>query len=194
MGRKPRFSEDDFLDAALRVTARTGAGAVTIAAVAAEAGAPVGSVYHRFASRDLLLARLWVRTVRRFQEPVLAALADEDPVRGADRTVLAVLAWVRGNPDEAAVLLLHRRDDLVAQWPADLGPDLAVLNDAVAAALRAYTAARFGRASPAALERVTFALVDIPYAAVHRHLAAGRTPPPLLDPPTLAAARAALAD
>ncbi|MFI6980454.1 TetR family transcriptional regulator [Embleya sp. NPDC050154] len=194
MGRKPRFGDDDFLDAVLRVTARTGAGAVTVAAVAAEAGAPVGSVYHRFASRDLLLARLWLRTVQRFQQPFLAALADPDPARGATRAIRAVFAWVRESPDEAAVLLLHRREDLIARWPEELGPEATMLNDAVANALRAYTRARFGRVSPAALERVTFALVDIPYAAVRRHLAAGRTPPASIEAATLLASRAAMGE
>ncbi|MFI1382832.1 TetR/AcrR family transcriptional regulator [Embleya sp. NPDC020886] len=192
MGRKPRFTDDDFLDAVLRVTARTGAGAVTVAAVAAEAGAPVGSVYHRFASRDLLLARLWVRTVRRFQQPFLTALADPDPDRGADRAVRAVFAWVREHPDEAAVLLLHRREDLIARWPEELGPESTTLNEAVASALRSYTRARFGRVTPAALERVAFALVDIPYAAIRTHLAAGRTPPASIEGIALTASRAVL--
>ncbi|MFI6584248.1 TetR/AcrR family transcriptional regulator [Embleya sp. NPDC050493] len=192
MGRKPRFTDDDFLDAALRVIARTGAGAVTVAAVAAEAGAPVGSVYHRFASRDLLLARLWVRTVRRFQHPFLTALADPDPDRGATRAVRAVFAWVREHPHEAAVLLLHRREDLIARWPDEPGSEPTTLNDAVADALRTHTRARFGRVTSVALERVTFALVDIPYAAVRRHLAAGRTPPASIEGTALAASRAAL--
>ncbi|MYW01943.1 TetR/AcrR family transcriptional regulator [Streptomyces sp. SID3343] len=194
MGRKPRFTEDDFLDAVLRITARDGAGAVTIAGVAAEVGAPVGSVYHRFASRDLLLARLWVRTIRRFQEPFVAAISDEDPVVGADRAVSAVLAWVRAHPAEAGVLLLYRRDDLVTRWPDELGPELVGLNDAAGAALRDYARARYGRAGTAQVERVTLALVDIPYAAVRRHLAAGRPHPASTERHTLAAARAVLAD
>ncbi|MFE3198071.1 TetR/AcrR family transcriptional regulator [Embleya sp. NPDC059237] len=192
MGRKPRFGDDDFLDAALRVAARAGAAGVTMAAVAAEAAAPVGSVYHRFASRDLLLARLWVRTVQRFQEPFLAALADPDPERGADRAIRAVLDWAREHPDQARVLLLHRREDLVAHWPNELGRDPAGINDALREALRAYTRARFGRVSPAGLERVTFALVDVPYAALRRHLGAGRTPPRSIEAAALAASRAAL--
>jgi AcrR family transcriptional regulator len=194
VGRKPRFTEDDFLDAVLRITGRDGAGAVTIAGVAAEVGAPVGSVYHRFASRDLLLARLWVRTIRRFQEPFVAALTDEDPIAGADRAVIAVLTWVRAHPDEAGVLLLYRRDDLISRWPDELGPELAGLNDAAGDAIRDYARARYGRAGAARVERVTFALVDVPYAAVRRHLAAGRPLPASTDRHTLAAARAVLAD
>lgn len=171
MGRKPRFTDDDFFDAALRVIARGSAAACTVGDVAAELEAPVGSVYHRFASREELLARLWLRTVRRFQESYLAVLnaatrgdaAPAEPVR-------AVFRWVREHPDEAGLLLLHRRRDLVARWPGELGAEAATLNDELAEAFQAYARRRIGSGDHAAVERVMFALVDIPYAAVRRPL------------------------
>ncbi|WP_214401686.1 TetR/AcrR family transcriptional regulator [Pseudonocardia lacus] len=179
MGRPPRFPADAILDGAARLVAAGGPAAATTSAVAAAIGAPSGSLYHRFASRDLLLARLWVRTVGRFQEVYLAALAHPDLDRAAVDAALAVPAWCRAHPDEARVLLLHRRADLVGRWPAELDADLATLNDAVSAALVDHTRRRYG--SAAELTRVVFALVDVPYAAVHRHLADGSAPPPEVD-------------
>ena len=55
------------MDAAMRLVAEGGPNAATVAGIAGALGAPVGSIYHRFKSRDLLLARLWIRTVKRFQ-------------------------------------------------------------------------------------------------------------------------------
>ncbi|MDT0308692.1 TetR family transcriptional regulator [Streptomyces sp. DSM 44917] len=195
MGRRPKFAEDDFLDAALGIAVARGAPAVTIADVAAAAGAPVGSVYHRFASRDLLLARLWVRSVRRVQRAFLdAPPGGDDPGLAAERAVALALRWVAEHPGEARLLLLHRREDLVRRWPRELGEELAGLNDAVADALRGHARALYGRASKEAVERVTFALVDIPYAAVRRRLASGEPLPPTLERMAVAACRAALAD
>ena len=73
---RPRLHGDDaVLDAARDVVLEAGSGAATTAAVSARSGAPVGSLYHRFGSRDRLLAELWLRTVRRFQDGLLAVAA-----------------------------------------------------------------------------------------------------------------------
>jgi AcrR family transcriptional regulator len=181
VGRPARFPPDLILDGAARLLAEGGPAAATTAAVAAALGAPSGSVYHRFASRDLLLARLWVRTVGRFQAVFLAALAHPDLDRAAADAATADPVWCRAHPDEARVLLLHRRADLVGRWPAELDAELAVLNDAVGAALVEHTRLRYGTADRDRLARVTFALVDVPHAAVRRHLADGSAPPAEVD-------------
>ncbi|RFS82167.1 TetR/AcrR family transcriptional regulator [Actinomadura spongiicola] len=170
MGRPAKFSRDQILDAALAITAETGPGAVTISAIARRLGAPSGSLYHRFPSRDLLLATLWTRTVRRFQEGFAAALDDDDPETAALHTP----RWCRRHMDEAAVLLLYRRQDLAASWPAELTEDL---NTRATDALTAFAA----RHPDIDRERLVFATVDVPYGAVRRHLADGRPPPPQVD-------------
>ncbi|MCA1655082.1 MAG: TetR/AcrR family transcriptional regulator, partial [Pseudonocardiaceae bacterium] len=53
--------------------------AVTTGGISERSGAPVGSLYHRFGSRDALLASLWLRTVRRFQEGLTTAVAGAEP-------------------------------------------------------------------------------------------------------------------
>ena len=52
------FERSDMTGAALRLVADRGPQAVTVAALAREVGAPTGSIYHRYRSRDELLAKL----------------------------------------------------------------------------------------------------------------------------------------
>lgn len=193
VGRTAKFTEDDVLDAALAVIATQGPAGATINAIAARLDAPVGSIYHRFRSRDLLLARLWIRSIRRFQAGFIAALAPEgDPLVAGLDAALHVVRWSRQHTEEARVMVLYRREDLAARWPAELGDELARLNGAVEAAVAAYARRRYGRSDPESLRRVAFALVDIPYAAARRSLLAGEAPPPFVDELVRTAVRAVL--
>ncbi|MFI6315980.1 TetR/AcrR family transcriptional regulator [Nonomuraea sp. NPDC050556] len=172
MARPAKFDQDGILDAAAAVAAESGHGAVTITAIAARLGAPSGSVYHRYGSRDLLLAHLWIRTVRRFQEGFLAAIAADDLPQAVRQAAAHTVHWSAAHPDEARLLLTHHAGDLTERWPDELGEELARLNDATKRAM-----ADLARRSGADLDRVVFALVDVPLAAVRRHLTAG-TPIP----------------
>ncbi|HLU76197.1 MAG TPA: SRPBCC family protein [Nonomuraea sp.] len=75
-----------------------GPGAVTMTAVARSAGAPSGSVYHRFPGRPALLAALWLRTVDRFQQGFLAALDTDPPSQAAPAAARHVIEWSRAHP------------------------------------------------------------------------------------------------
>ena len=184
MGRPAKFDEGRILDAALAITAESGPGAATIGAIAKRLGAPSGSLYHRFGSRDLLLASLWTRTVRRFQGGYIDALGRED----AEAAALHTPRWCREHLDEATVLLLYRRQDVAATWPAELAGDLGTLNAAVARALDGFVARRPG----VDRERLVFATVDVPYGAVRRYLLDGCPPPPLVDDLITTSCRAVL--
>lgn len=184
MGRPAKFDAEQILDAAVAIAMERGPAAITVTGIAARLGAPVGSLYHRFASRDLLLAQLWIRGIRRYQQGLIDALNADD----ADATALHSVRWCRTHPAEASILLLYRREDLAAQWPAELGADLACLNDAGAAALDAYAR----RHPELDYRRLVFALVDIPLGAVRRHIADGKPPPAWVDDLVLTAVRAVL--
>lgn len=182
MPRPAKFTEDQILDAALRLVADGGPGAATIGGIAALMGAPSGSIYYRFKSRDLLLARLWIRTIKRFQRGFIAALGHDDLDAAALGAALYNVRWAREHLDEAKVLLLYRSEELAARWPHELGAELATLNADVFTAIRDHALRRYGRASDgAALRRVIFALIDVSYAAGRRHLIAGEPPPPSID-------------
>lgn len=173
MARPAAFTDDQLLDAALTLVAVGGPASATISAISEATGAPVGSIYHRFDSRELLMARLWIRSVAAFQAGLLRALAEEDPERAAIAAVEYVLGWARDHPAETRVLVLYRREDLAARWPTQLGPELAALRRTLEAALHKYARARYGRDDEDSVARVTFALVDIPYAAVRRYVLTG---------------------
>lgn len=194
MGRPPKFSKDQILDAAAALTARKGHAAVTVVDIAAELGASSGSIYHLFPSRDLIMATLWIRTVRRFQSGYLHALAHPDSTTARDRAVLHVLRWSAQNPDDARVLTLYSRERLLATWPDDLGDTLTTLNDAVEAAIVEHVRARFGRTTPDAVRTAHFALVSIPYSAVRSAMSTGEPLDGWLEQAVLRASAAVLGD
>lgn len=173
MGRPSRHDADHLLDVAVALAAAGGPGAVTAVAVAREAGAPSGSVYHRFPGRSALLAALWLRTVERFQEGFLAALETMPATEAAPTAARHVVAWSRAHPRECGVLLYGAADFGERHWPAEAQERLERANGRVAGALRAL-AGRLGRDD---VERIVIATVDLPYAVVRRHLVSGRAIP-----------------
>jgi AcrR family transcriptional regulator len=178
MGRTPKYTAKQFADAALDLVVEHGPGAVTISAVAGKLHAPIGSVYHRFASRDILLGTLWLRTVEAFQEGFLDALRRRDGLSAA----LYTPQWVRTHPQEGKLLLLYRREELVAgPWPDEIKSLAVRLADALDSAIIEFALELFGSVTKIALLRTKFALIDVPYAAVRRSLIAGESPPIQID-------------
>ena len=178
MGRNAQFKNDQFVDAALKIAADHGPAAVTIGAVAEEVGAPVGSVYHRFLSRDILMAEVWLRVVVSFQEAFLAALEKGVGLEAALHTP----RWVREHSAEARVLLLYRREELVAgAWPEELKERVLAIKRRLDGGIRNYAVRTFGKAGRDEINRTVFALIDVPYAAVLRYIRLGKKPPRPVD-------------
>src|SRR5688572_33071937 len=100
MPRLAKFSHDQIVDATARIAARAGPSHVTIAANAGEVKAPTGSIYHRFGSRDQLLAEVWLRAAADFQTAYVGKLAGADPWDAGLAAVLFVPARVRERPEE----------------------------------------------------------------------------------------------
>lgn len=174
MGRFARFNNEQFVDAALKIAAARGPAAVTIAAVAGEVGAPVGSVYHRFLSRDVLLAEVWLKIVSSFQEAFLRLLEKGEGLEAALHTP----RWVRLHPAEARIILLYRREELVAgSWPDELKSRALDVKHMLDYGISDYTARIFGKAGRKEVGQVVFAIIDVPYAAVLRYIRQGKKPP-----------------
>jgi AcrR family transcriptional regulator len=188
---RAKFDDGDFLDAALAITSERGPAAVTVGSIAERLKAPVGSFYYRFASRDLLLGELWLRTVLDFQQGISAALDAGDGLRAALHTP----CWVRGHLDEARLLLLYHRDDFVQSgWPSSLRDGVAAQTERMETGFARFARLVFGRAGPGELRRAQFLLAEMPVAAVRQHLHRREPPPPIVDELIRIAYRAVVAD
>lgn len=180
MGRTARYTDESILDAALALVSQNGAHGVTVVAIAALLGAPSGSIYHRFASRDLILARLWIRTVKQFQAGFLEALALDDTIDAAKAAVAHTLEWSAEHRNEARILTRYRREDLVALWPDELGEELSTLNDQVKRSVLTFTEQHFGAITAETAGLARFALIDLPYAAARQAILGDKPPAPWL--------------
>lgn len=177
MGR-PLFDSAGFLAAARALACEHGPGAVTVDSVTRRLGAPKGSFYHRFASRDALLGELWLKTVLAYQEGFVAAAEAGDGLAAALHTP----AWARLHLDDARLLLLYSRHDFVqGNWPADLKRGVRDQAERFESCLTSFARSAFGRAGVSQLQRATFVLAEVPVAAVKTHLQQRRPPPPLVD-------------
>jgi AcrR family transcriptional regulator len=177
MGRA-QFDHASFLGAARDLIAERGPEAVTIDSVAERIGAPKGSFYYRFASRDALLGDVWLKTVLAYQEGFVAAIEAGDGLRAALHTPV----WARRHLEDARLLMLYSRHDFVqGDWPAALRGGVADQAERFKACVRTFARGAFGRAGRAEMRRATFVLAEVPLAAVKGHLQRRERPPPLVD-------------
>ena len=178
MGRQAKYNEEQFVRAALDIVAKQGPPAATVSGIARKLGAPIGSVYHRFPSRDILLATVWIRIIESYQSEFLKVLQQDEGLEAA----LFGVRWVREHPNEARILLLYRREELISgEWPEGISKRAKELAEEMNKGVRAFTRKVLGRATQTALRRTRFVLFDVPFGAVLRHLQAGESPPGIVD-------------
>ena len=188
----PRKHETDvILDATRALVLAGGPRAAGVAAIAKASGAPAGTLYHRFGNRDGVLVATWLRALERFQVRAMAATGDT-AVDAAVAMGVAALGFARDEPEDARLLLSLRPADLVDGAPdAAFGDTLAAMNAPLAARVSQLAERLYGTADPRAIDAVTRAVVDLPYAVVRRH-AADRRMPRWLEADVAAAVRALL--
>ena len=176
MGRPPQHTADDFLDAAARLFVAGGARALTMNAVAREVGAPSGSIYHRFPDRAALLAALWLRTTAGFQRHYLDVLGEQPTPDTAVGAATWLVDWCRDHLPAAVVLQAGVRSFEPDEWSAAARTELAAAEDD--SRRRLDKAVRtLARQTGRPADQIAFALLDLPLAAVRRHLLAGEPPP-----------------
>lgn len=172
MVRLAKFNENHFIDSAIMVAAQCGVAAVSMSAIAVKAGAPIGSVYHRFDSRNAILARAWLRVKGDFREEVASLWGEGDTWAG----VHGLLDWCRRKPVYARFLL-----------QCEDSPDFnGGLDDELQAALEQEQAALdacFTRCAGAGLDHLVlkFMLIDAPVAVVKPYLTQDRAIPASVD-------------
>lgn len=162
------LTKADFLAGAAALIAESGPAAATVTAVIGRLGAPAGSFYHRFASRDELMGELWLELVEDFQSRFLALLGGGKPLKAA----LFTPHWCQKHPKQARTLLLYRREDFEEKgWPTEFQARAQAAGRALASGLAAFAGSLHGAAPAELMARTRFALVEAPLAAVKGCLA-----------------------
>lgn len=185
MVRLAKYNANTFIDGAIGIAAACGIGAVSMAAIAVKAGAPIGSVYHRFDSRSTLLAQAWLTVKADFREQVACHWGEPDTWVA----VAALLAWCRSKPVYARFLLQYEDcPDLGAPLSAELSELLEVEQARLDACFERgllRRAAHGGADSEADRDEqahtLRFMLIDAPIAIVKPYLAQNKPIPATLD-------------
>ncbi len=181
MGRPTLHQPRDFVAAAQRLAAAGGAEVMTMGAVARATGAPVGSLYHRFSSREALLAAAWLDAQGAFQAGFLAALRSRGRQPGLEAALLTT-EWARADPVRARLLVLRRPAELGSErWGEAERARAAGLRADLEGGLADFCQAHLGGGGGEQRRLATFAVLDLPFAAVHRYLAVGMAPPVEVD-------------
>lgn len=162
------------LDAARDLLLDRGSPSATMEAIATASGAPTGSIYHRFGSRDELIARLWIRAVYRSQASFVTALEHDDPKQAALGAAMSIIDFSEEHPRDAQLLAAFRREDLITAIPdGPLADELEELNRPVERAVVQLARRLYGSRSRAALDRTLLVVFDLAYGAARRYLIAG---------------------
>lgn len=187
MGKPVRFTTEQILDAAAAAVHEHWR-AATVAHVTTLLGAPSGSIYHRFASRDALFASTWVRAVRRYHAQFDEIATITDPIEAIVETGMLIPRFCRDHPQDARVLTVFRYRDLETDPPTGLEEDVRDLNAPVSRLLSHLAKRRYGRLSKRGLEIVSLAARDTPLGMVRSRI--GEPIPMWLDEPVRAACEA----
>lgn len=175
MARPAKFTGDQILDAARDAVVEHWRD-TTIAHIAERVGAPVGSIYHRFDSRDVLFGSLWARSIRRFHEGLLVAAEIEDPQDSLAAMARHIPRFCRKHPGDAKAMTMYRLPDLLAKVPAARRAEFEGINDEVNAALRRVAARRYdGRITERRYRLALLGTRQCPYGLV-RPLIGGDIP------------------
>lgn len=193
MSRPARYTHEDVLDAALAVVGRQGRAGVSIQRIADQLGAPTGSLYHRFDTRDELLVALWTRSVRRFQRGFLDAIGDPDLGTALRTGALHLPRYCRDHPAEAQALTLFRYEALLAHKSGAVRSLVSGLNDEAYRAMRDLCGRRFGAVTPDLFHILDAAMRTVGYGLLRPVLAAREAVPTWIDEVIIAAQPAILA-
>ena len=155
MGRRATFSSRQLVKQAVLLAAEGGPAAVTMKGVAAAAGAPSGSLYHRFDSRAALLAEVWRDALVKFQRDFWQHACEQ---QDAGEIAAITVRWARRQRRYAKILLLNAAIDFVVPaCPAELQASIKEQQQVAARHMAVLAKRLLGSADAAAMERTVFA-------------------------------------
>ena len=192
MGRRPISPKRRCSRPQHREVAKNGHSA-SVVGVAKLLGAPSGSVYHRFPTRDALIAAAWLDALRDFQSGFLAALAQPDLDAAAVDAATHVPRWCGRQLDCAsppAPLPARRPRRRLARgaWPGNTTWS----TRAQFGAYRQHARDRYGHATGVALDARPSLSSTSPGPFVRRFLDQRRRPPRCWSIDAVAAATLAI--
>lgn len=169
MGRRSTFSDEQVFSAVSSQIATSAE--FKIQDLAKETGISIGSLYHRFSSREGLLAATWLDALLASHEALLSAL--ETP--GEDAGLQAALAtprFAREHRARAIILCLGRRETLLTETaPEEALATSEETNAKVKSALE-----RFADRSNVSMQACMHGIVAFPLASVKLYLPARHVP------------------
>ena len=131
MSRTPKYSAEQIIDAAQAEVLEHGSN-TTLLQVAQRIGAPIGSIYHRFGSREELMVTLWVRSIKRWHLRLTEIM---DAGNSANETLLEMAVetarYCRAHPSEARAMTLYRHENLLKSCPESLLDEVGPLNNEI---------------------------------------------------------------
>lgn len=184
MGRKSTF-EDASVFAAVGASFMH-RGDARLKEIVADTGVSIGSLYHRYGSREGLLAEAWLDALGAFHEMFLTALTSDNGDAG-EAAALATPRFCRAERNRAVILACCRKSEFISKdAPAALRRKVDNANEEVAAAIK-----RYARSNGYSLLSCRLGMVAFPLAAVRMYLPE-RPVPGTLDAYVRAAYRSAV--
>lgn len=163
MGRKSLIDDRQVYAALGRTLAERGQ--ATLADVQAATGVSTGSLYHRYGSREGMMAEAWLTTVSLFQERFLAALLRGSAASGVE-AALETPRFCRADPDLSLVLVCCRPSEFLSgDIPSEVKSRVRTANTQASRAIEAF-AKRIDRP----LLACRLALIAFPLGAVRLFL------------------------
>jgi AcrR family transcriptional regulator len=163
LGRNATFTDEDVFACVAEHMALTPQ--LTVQQLSKGSGVSVGSLYHRYGSMEGVLAQAWLWSVRRFQTPLFALLAETGPQAGL-KAALHTLRFAMAERTPALILACCPRAAFLGDGLSEaLAAEVATVNDEISGALADFVA-RSGF-DPQAAE---LAIVRLPLAIVQMYL------------------------
>ncbi|MFJ9390072.1 TetR/AcrR family transcriptional regulator [Nocardioides sp. NPDC101246] len=174
MSRQRRHTLDDLLDVAEQIVTSGDPSGLTLRSLATASGASNGTIYHAFGSKDVLLARLWLRSWCRLGDLMAEAMGERAQARGEDAVVAVALTpveFVRRFPASARLFFAQRRDQLFSgDLPPEIETELASVQEKFVEVLIALARGVWDRGDRIAVEAIAVCVVDLPGGILRRCL------------------------
>ena len=113
MGRIQRFNIEDIQKGLCSLLREYGFGNFSMQLVASELNIPIGSLYHRYQSKDDMVADLWLSVIESFQNEFFKVLISNlEAIDAGKEAAIFVSRWMECEPEYAYLLAFVRKGDL----------------------------------------------------------------------------------